>query len=131
MIEAIASFVETMFERPDGSIQNYGRYLIGFIAAVLAFFVARDRASNWRRMKDEHKAGMLRKPLSANIITTEEHGEVPYRATIEPAGSRYRVLVVRGEEPDSTVVVDQVISSLDEAELFLREETQFILADFS
>ncbi len=131
MVETIASFIESLFERPEGSFRTWGAILIATVVSILGYFAARDRDWKWEVLKDDHRAQLASGPISATAITTEDRGDVPYTATISPSGSRFRLLVSRGPEPDTTVVLDETAGSLDEMERLLREKTQFILADFS
>ncbi len=131
MIETIASFIETLFEHPEGSWRSWGAILFGTIGSILAYFAAREWSRKWHKLKGDHRAALENGPISAVAITTEAHGEVPYTATISASGPGYRLLVEKGPNPDSIVVLDQTAGSLDEMERLLREKTQFILSDFS
>ncbi len=130
MIEALASFFETLFERPDGSVRTYGAWLIVLIVSVLGYFARRDRAARWRRLTDRHRRELQSRSISASAITSEAGGDIPYEATIAPCGDGYRLLVVRESGADAAVVCDRIAQSLDEMERVLRKHTQFVLSDF-
>lgn len=110
-----------------GLLQKYNwQIAFGVVASVLAAIAARERAKKWRKLKDDHRETMLEKPLQATVFSTEEEQEVQYSASISSCTSGFRIRVER----DAHLVLDEVIPSLDEMEVFLRENTRFILTDF-
>ena len=130
-METLASLIESFFDRPENSFRTYGGMFIAVVVAVLAYFTAREQARKWRQLKGGHQVQLASGPLTATAIKTESYGEVPYTATITSDDDGLRVVVIKGPEPDTTVVFEHAARSLSEMEQLLRKHTQFILSDFS
>ena len=114
-----------------GLLQKYNwQIAFGIVVSVLAALTAKEHAKKWRKMKDDHRQTMLEKPIQATVISTEEEGEVRYSAFISSCTGGFRVTVERDGDGAAHVVLDEVVPSLDEMEVILREYSKFILTDF-
>lgn len=113
-----------------GLLQRYNwQIAFGIVAGFLAAIAARERRKRWPKLKDHQRKTMLEKPIQAAVFSTEEEGEVRYSASISSCAGGFRVRVERGDR-GAQVVLEEVVPSLDEMEVFLRENAKFILTDF-
>jgi hypothetical protein len=129
-VEFLDPIIDFLGER-RGLLQKYNwQIAFGIVASILAALTAKERAKKWRKLKDDHRETMLEKPIQATVFSTEEEGEVRYSAFISSCTGGFRATVERDGDRGAQVVLDEVVPSLDEMEVFLRENSRFILTDF-
>ena len=125
-MEFLDSVIDFLGER-QGILRQYNwQIAFGIVAGILAAIAARERAKNWSKLKDRHRDKMRQEPIRATVVFAEAGREVRYFGSISSCTTGFCVFV----EQDGHPVLDEVITSLDETEAFLRQNTKFTLADF-
>jgi len=114
-----------------GSRDTYGWiYVLGIGMSIWGSIKAKEYVAQRKALHAAKAESSKEKKLSASLYTKESGTDVLYTATLSSNNNKFLIRVVKQSFGSSEPVVEEAVSSMEEAASFLRANTKFILADF-
>ncbi len=114
-----------------GSRDTYGWvYVLGIGMSIWGSIKAKEYAAQRKALHAQKAESSKENELSASLYTKESGTDVLYTATLSSNNNKFLIRVVKQKSGSSEPVVEEAVSSMEEAASFLRANTKFILADF-
>ena len=114
-----------------GSRDTYGWvYVLGIGMSIWGSIKAKEYVAQRKALHAAKAESSKEKELSASLYTKESGTDVLYTATLSSNNNKFLIRVVKQSFGSSEPVVEEAVSSMEEAASFLRANTKFILADF-
>ncbi|MGM0564941.1 MAG: hypothetical protein ACQES2_11465 [Pseudomonadota bacterium] len=121
----------------DALFQEYGRrhlpgwiYALGAIVSISGAITASEIAKKRKRLRASKLDKLATQVLTAHIFSKDGKGTIHHKATLKRNTNEYSLKIEAIRATDQVVKDDVVKHSIEDIELYLRENTHFLLSDF-
>jgi len=130
-MDQIINQITEWLGQTHGSRDTYGWiYVLGIGMSIWGSIKAKEYVAQRKALHAAKAESSKEKKLSASLYTKESGTDVLYTATLSSNNNKFLIRVVKQSSGSSEPVVEEAVSSMEEAASFLRANTKFILADF-
>ena len=114
-----------------GGRDTYGWvYVLGIGMSILGSIKAKEYAAKRKALHAQKAETSKEKELTASLYTNEHGANIKYTATLSNNNGKFLIRVIKQKSGNLELVVEETVSTMEEAASFLRANTKFILADF-
>ncbi|WP_095124532.1 hypothetical protein [Pseudomonas sp. Irchel s3a12] len=128
-VSQVADWLVERHASRRGSTYNY-MYFVSAAAAVGSWVVAKELLAKRKALKANVSETLQNETLRAMSFAQEDGRPVKRTATLVRQEDTFFVTVIRHDDEERVESSSEALHSLDDVDVYLRDHTPFILADF-
>ncbi|WP_277758345.1 hypothetical protein [Pseudomonas sp. A34-9] len=130
-ISQVADWLVERHASRRGSTYNYMYFVSAAAAAAVgSWVVAKELLAKGKALKANVSEALQNETLRAMSFAQEDGRPVKRTATLVRQEETYFVTVIRHDDEEHVESSSEALHSLDDVDVYLRDHTPFILADF-